>query len=105
MTTASRPAGSSTTATPLAAIVQIDRAVKRFGETVALNELSLRISRGESHGLVGRNGAGKSTLVSVPTGLRAIDSSSGDGGARPAPSDAMLGAKSSLVYHRTLVPT
>ncbi|MGY0571725.1 sugar ABC transporter ATP-binding protein [Bradyrhizobium sp. RDM12] len=108
MTTASRPADSSTTATPLAAIVQIDRAVKRFGETVALNELSLTISRGESHGLVGRNGAGKSTLVSVLTGLRAIDLGKFlvDGGAPPAPSDrnAWREIVSCVYQHRTLVP-
>ncbi|SMC53780.1 simple sugar transport system ATP-binding protein [Kibdelosporangium aridum] len=47
---------------------------KRYGRTVALNEVGIEIRDGESHALVGRNGAGKSTLVSVLTGLQAADS-------------------------------
>ncbi|GLR85900.1 sugar ABC transporter ATP-binding protein [Bradyrhizobium iriomotense] len=108
MIPATRPAVSSTSVNPLAAIVQIDRAVKRFGETVALNELSLTISRGESHGLVGRNGAGKSTLVSVLTGLRTIDSGKFlvNGAAPPVLSDrnAWREIVSCVYQHRTLVP-
>src|SRR5437763_8594017 len=42
---------------------------KRFGATVALDEVGLTVRPAESHALVGRNGAGKSTLVSVLTGL------------------------------------
>ncbi len=42
---------------------------KAFGETQALHDVSLDISAGECHGLVGRNGAGKSTLVAIFTGL------------------------------------
>ncbi len=42
---------------------------KRFGNTVALADVSLTIERGSIHALVGRNGAGKSTLVSILTGL------------------------------------
>ncbi|XVV04282.1 sugar ABC transporter ATP-binding protein [Actinosynnema sp. CA-248983] len=48
----------------------------RFGRTVALDDVGIKITAGETHALVGRNGAGKSTLVSVLTGMRAPDAGS-----------------------------
>src|SRR5687767_2642051 len=52
-----------------AAILEIDRVTKRFGEKVAVSELSLTVARGTFLGLLGRNGAGKSTLIKMVTGL------------------------------------
>ncbi|GLZ32823.1 multidrug ABC transporter ATP-binding protein [Lentzea sp. NBRC 105346] len=46
---------------------------KRFGKTLALDDVGIEIRAGESHALVGRNGAGKSTLVSVLTGMQVPD--------------------------------
>lgn len=89
-------------------IVAIHNAVKRFGATTALNDLSMVIRDGESRGLVGRNGAGKSTLVSVLTGLQALDAGTVSLHGQPAPPIAAREewlAKVSCVYqHRTLVP-
>jgi simple sugar transport system ATP-binding protein len=47
---------------------------KRYGQTLALDDVGIEIREGESHALVGRNGAGKSTLVSVLTGMQVPDS-------------------------------
>jgi simple sugar transport system ATP-binding protein len=58
---------------------------KRFGVTVALDEVSLEVADGHVHALVGRNGAGKSTLVSVLTGLLTPDSGTVEFGGEPAP--------------------
>src|SRR2546423_5081421 len=58
---------------------------KRFGRTVALDDVGIEIHDGESHALVGRNGAGKSTLVSILTGLQAPDAGRVTFGGSPAP--------------------
>lgn len=42
---------------------------KRFGETRALEAVSLTVVAGEVHALVGENGAGKSTLARIAAGL------------------------------------
>ena len=42
---------------------------KSFGETVAVDDLSLEIRRGEVFGLLGPNGAGKTTTVNMAIGL------------------------------------
>ena len=41
---------------------------KRFGGTVALNQVSLTLKKGEILGLIGENGAGKSTLMNIMSG-------------------------------------
>lgn len=43
---------------------------KRYGETSALNNISISVERGSVYGLVGPNGAGKTTLLSLLAGLR-----------------------------------
>jgi len=45
----------------------------RFGATVALEGVSLRVAPGEAHALVGENGAGKSTLMKVLSGAHRPD--------------------------------
>jgi ribose transport system ATP-binding protein len=54
--------------------VQIRRVVKRFGETIALNDVSLAIKPGEVHAIVGENGSGKSTLAKIIAGVLRPDS-------------------------------
>jgi ribose transport system ATP-binding protein len=44
---------------------------KRFGGTLALDDVSLTIDSGTVHGLVGHNGSGKSTLIKILGGYHA----------------------------------
>ena len=47
---------------------------KRYGDVVALDDLSLEVRRGECFGMLGPNGAGKTTTVEIFEGLRQADS-------------------------------
>ena len=49
--------------------VRIEHVCKRFGRVIAVDDLSLCVSRGEVFGFLGPNGAGKSTTIRVLLGL------------------------------------
>ncbi len=59
---------SSTTASPHAA-VHVEGLTKRFGRTLAVDDLSLSVPAGEVFGFLGPNGAGKSTTIRLLLGL------------------------------------
>ncbi|QBJ96612.1 ABC transporter ATP-binding protein [Rhodococcus sp. ABRD24] len=50
-------------------IIEIDKLVKTFGTTRALDGLDLTVGEGEVHGFLGPNGAGKSTAIRVLLGM------------------------------------
>jgi ABC-2 type transport system ATP-binding protein len=49
--------------------VEIDDMVKKFGDFVAVDHVSLKIAKGEIFGFLGPNGAGKSTTIRMLCGL------------------------------------
>ncbi len=49
--------------------VEIDDLVKAFGSFVAVDHVSLKVSKGEIFGFLGPNGAGKSTTIRMLCGL------------------------------------
>lgn len=61
-------------------MLALTNVTRRFGETLAVDDVSLEIAPGEIIGLVGENGAGKTTLMRVGAGEIAPDR----GSIRPA---------------------
>src|SRR5215218_6751085 len=55
-------------------VIEANRITKGFGETVIVQDFSIRILRGDRVGIVGPNGAGKTTLLNLLTGALTPDS-------------------------------
>ncbi len=49
--------------------IEVDHLVKKFGDLVAVNDISFTVADGEIFGLLGPNGAGKTTLIRMMTTL------------------------------------
>ncbi len=49
-------------------MIEIDNLVKKYGEHVAVDHLSLTVEPGKIYGFLGPNGAGKSTTMNIITG-------------------------------------
>ncbi len=49
-------------------MIKFDSVTKKYGKTLALNEVSIQIHKGEFISLVGQSGAGKSTFLSLIIG-------------------------------------
>lgn len=87
-----------------AAIVSTAALTQRFGSTVAIDALDVRIRPGIT-GLVGANGAGKTTLLSALLGLRPPTSGSATVlGLDPRGQGAALRAKVGFAPERDLLP-
>ncbi|MGR3583953.1 MAG: ATP-binding cassette domain-containing protein, partial [Pseudooceanicola nanhaiensis] len=59
-----------------APVLSLDHISKRFGETVANDDISISLARGEVLALLGENGAGKTTLMNILVGHYTPDTGS-----------------------------
>src|SRR5213080_2158861 len=50
-------------------MIEVVHLVKRFGDLLAVNDISLSVSRGEFFAVLGPNAAGKTTTVRIIAGL------------------------------------
>jgi ABC-2 type transport system ATP-binding protein len=55
------------------AVIEVSNLHKRYGGTVAVDDVSFSVERGEIFGILGPNGAGKTTTVECIEGLRTPD--------------------------------
>ncbi len=55
-------------------MIRIENLVKRYGDHLAVDQLSFTVEPGKIYGFVGPNGAGKSTTMNVITGYIAASS-------------------------------
>lgn len=58
----------------MAAVVEVRNISKAFGLAKAVDDVSVSVSPGEIHAVVGENGAGKSTLMRILAGVETQDS-------------------------------
>ena len=49
-------------------MIEISHLVKKYGDHIAVNDLTLTVEPGKIYGFLGPNGAGKSTTMNIITG-------------------------------------
>lgn len=55
-------------------MLEIKNVTKKYGEKIAIKDLSLKINNGEIFGFIGHNGAGKTTLIKAIVGIHEFES-------------------------------
>ncbi len=58
-------------------VIDVRGMTKRFGERTVVNDINLRVARGQIYGFLGPNGSGKTTFIRMLCGLLQPDSGSG----------------------------
>jgi simple sugar transport system ATP-binding protein len=89
-------------------ILELDQVSKRFGTVLALNDVTVRLRRGEVHCLLGDNGAGKSTLIKILAGVhqptRGVYRVDGEPVVLASPRDALDRGIATVYQDLALVP-
>ena len=69
-----------------ASVLEFRGMLKRFGGTLALDDVHLELRAGEILALLGENGAGKSTLIKILASIHTLDTGTVEfqGATRPA---------------------
>ena len=57
-------------------VIKTNNLVKKYGENIVLDNISIKVNQGEIYGLVGDNGAGKTTLFRILSGQSNISDGS-----------------------------
>jgi ABC-2 type transport system ATP-binding protein len=65
--------------------LEIDRITKRFGQTIALDQLAFSVPKGRIFGFLGANGAGKTTTMRICLGILRADEGEVRWDGSPAP--------------------
>ncbi|MEC5167009.1 ABC-2 type transport system ATP-binding protein [Flavobacterium sp. PL11] len=58
----------------MSTILEVNKVVKKYGDYVALNEVTLSVPKGSIYGLLGPNGAGKTSLIRIINQITLPDS-------------------------------
>lgn len=69
MTSAVATRDETPAATPVAAVLELDRVTRRFGALTAIESVSFTAAEGEFVAVVGPSGSGKSTILNLVSGL------------------------------------
>lgn len=51
----------------MTSVIEVDHLTKRYGDTIAVDDIGFEIEKDVIYGLLGRNGAGKTTVMSILT--------------------------------------
>ena len=78
-------------------MLKIEHLTKRYGDKLAVNDLSLHIAPGEIYGFIGHNGAGKTTTLKAAVGVLKFDAGTITIDGIPLQEDP-LACKSRLAY-------
>lgn len=54
-------------------VIEVEQLHKRYGDHIAVHDVSFTVGEGEIFGILGPNGAGKTTTVECLSGLRPVD--------------------------------
>ena len=54
-------------------MIEIKNVTKKYGDKVALNDISFNVNDGEIFAFIGHNGAGKTTLIKSIVGIHEFD--------------------------------
>ena len=57
-------------------MIEIKKVTKKYGNNIAVNNVSFKVDNGEIFAFIGHNGAGKTTLIKCITGIQEFDSGS-----------------------------